>query len=178
MAALQISTLGIHFAPPLCNRLEEIMCQIEVEKDERVVVKYSLKNLGGVTNPVMPLFIIPCCLFLPAFVHWSRQRPQHPGMICQHLTRMWSFCSELGSTALILASSQDKIIRYIKAGHKSLQSKWSQMMGAAENSTVATETENQTPLSCYRNIPLSDCVPYTPTRTEELWGGVLYVWKW
>lgn len=35
------------------------------------VVKNVLKNLGGVTNPVMPSLIILRCLSPPAFVHWS-----------------------------------------------------------------------------------------------------------
>ena len=43
----------------------------------------------------MPLSIILLCLPAPppqtAFVRWSRQRPQHPGMIRQHPTRMWCF---------------------------------------------------------------------------------------
>lgn len=66
----------------LCYRPEEMKRQGEV--------KYLslLKNLGGVTNPVMPLYLIPRCLFPPAFVHRRRQGQQHPGMICQHLARI------------------------------------------------------------------------------------------
>lgn len=36
-AQRQLSTLGIHFAPPLCNRQEGIIRRIEVENDETVV---------------------------------------------------------------------------------------------------------------------------------------------
>lgn len=145
------------------------------------VLKYLgfLKYLGGPANPVMPLIIILRCLFsLHLFIGHDRDRSilEWYASIRQKyffFFLLFFFCAELGSTALTLASSQDKMISYyIKAGLKNLRSKWSQMICAAEYSTVATETEHQTPLSCYRNIPPSVCLN-TPTHVEELWGGVL-----
>lgn len=58
-----------------------------------IIMFYS--ELRGVTNPVMPLSLFLRLLFPPACVPWSRQKPQHPGMICQPLTRAGSFLAAL-----------------------------------------------------------------------------------
>lgn len=137
------------------------------------VVKYLgfLKNLGGISNPVMPLLIILCCLFRPAFVHWSRQRPQHPGMICQHLTKMMCFFAQ--SLAALLSCQPPVRIKISviisKLASKNLQSKWSQMICAAENSTVATEAKKKkksNPFELQKRPPV--CLLVCPTHPLTL----------
>lgn len=135
------------------------------------VLKYLgfLKYLRGLTNPVMPLLIILRCLF-PCICSLvtTETAASWNDMPASGKNGIFFFAQSFGSTALTLASSQDKMISYyIKAGLKNLQSKWSRMICAAEYSTVATETEHQTPLSCYRNMPPSVCLN-TPTHVEEL----------
>lgn len=91
------SNTGGSRSPPLVTDWRSV--RLRWKKDEKevhfsyIIMFYS--ELRGVTNPVMPLSLFLRLLFPPACVPWSRQKPQHPGMICQPLTRAGSFLAAL-----------------------------------------------------------------------------------
>ena len=132
----------------------------------------------------MPLSIILLCL--PA--------PPPSNCICSLVTTetaaSWNDTPASDKNVMFSAQSLAALLSYYppvriklsvlsKLASKNLQSEWSQMTGAAENGTVATETL----LSCYRNIPLLVCLhtnthtlthshAHTHTHTHTHWGAL------
>lgn len=130
-----------------------------------------------------------CCSFpslSTAFVHWSRQRPEHPwndmpaSFFCFKCTDLPSFvCKNIMTTTkkkkrnLTLISGWDKMISYyIKAGlGKTFRVNGHMWFVQLSTAPWQQRQEYETPLSCYRNLPPSVCLTH-PHVVQELRGGV------